>query len=305
MDLGGLLDAVGVEEGAGEVDDGLAAPFHPQAAAVGDVGDVDALEVLLVGFGDEVGGIGGVDADGHAFLRFGNGEFGAVEAVVFLRHGIEVDVERGGNLADRDRHAAGAEVVADFDLLGEFRIAEQALDLALGRGVALLDFGGVFQSGVGVLLRRTGRTADAVAPGAAADEEDNIAGRRRAAEDLRARRGGDHGADFQALRDVAGVVDFRDLAGGEADLVAVGRVAGGGDLADLLLRKLAGESLGERCQGISRAGDAHRLIDVGAAGKGIADAAAEAGGGAAEGLDFGRVVVGLVLEHDEPLFGRS
>jgi hypothetical protein len=64
---------------------------------------------------------------------------------------------------------------------------------------------------------------------------------------LRARRGGDDGADFQALGDVAGVIDLGDLAGGEADLVAVGRVAVGGDLADFLLRELAGEGFGKWC----------------------------------------------------------
>ena len=62
-------------------------------AGVGDVGHVDALEVFLVGLGDEVGRVGRVDADCHALLRLGNGELGAVEAIVFLRHRIEVDVE--------------------------------------------------------------------------------------------------------------------------------------------------------------------------------------------------------------------
>ena len=243
---GGLLDAVGVEEGAGQVDDGLAAPGHDEAAAVGDVGDLDAFEVFLVGLGDEVVDVGGIDADGHAFLGLGDGEFGAVEAVVFLRHGVEVDVERGRDLADGDGDAAGAEVVADLDFAGEFRVAEQALDFALGGGVALLDLGGVFEGGVGVFLGGAGGAADAIASGAAADEQDDVAGRGGAAEDVGARGGGDDRADFQALGDVAGMIDFRDLAGGEADLVAVGRVAVGGDLADFLLRQLAGKGFGER-----------------------------------------------------------
>ena len=222
MDFGGLLDAVGVEEGAGEIDDGFAAPGHDEAAAVGDVGDVDAFEVFLVGLGDEVVDFRGIDADGHAFLGFGNGEFGAVEAVVFFRDGIEVDDERGGDFADGDGDAAGAEVVADFDFAGEFRVAEEALDFALGGGVALLDFGGVFERGIVVFLGGTGGSADAVAAGASADEQDDIAGCGGAAEDVGARGGGDDRADFEALGDVAGVIDFRDLAGGEADLVAVG-----------------------------------------------------------------------------------
>ena len=247
VDFSGLLDTVGVEEGAGEIDDGVAAPGHDEATAVGDVGDVHAFEVFLVGLGDEVVDFLGIDADGHAFLGFGDGEFGAVEAVVFLGDGIEVDDEGGRDLADGDRDAAGAEVVADFDFAGELRVAEQALDFALGGGVAFLDFGGVFEGGVGVFLGRAGGTADAVASGAAADEQDHIAGGGCAAEDVGTRGGGDDRADFKALGDVAGVIDFRDLAGGEADLVAVGRITAGGDLADFLLRELAGEGFGEWC----------------------------------------------------------
>ena len=96
------MDAVGVEEGAGEIDDGFSAPSHDEAAGVGDVGDVDAIEVFLVGLGDEISDIRGIDTDGHAFLGFGDGEFGAVEAVVFFRDGIEVDDEGRRDLADGD-----------------------------------------------------------------------------------------------------------------------------------------------------------------------------------------------------------
>ena len=222
MDLGGLLDAVGVEEGSAEIDDFLAAPCHDESAGVGDVGDVDAFEILFIGLADEITDFRVVDADGHAFLGFGNGEFGAVEAVVFFRDGIEVDYEGGGDFADGDGDAAGSEVVADFNFAGEFWIAEQALDLALGGCVAFLDFGGVFEGGFGVLFGGAGCSADAIATGAPADEEDDIAGGWRAAEDIGARGGGDDSTDFKAFRNVAGVIDLRDLASGEADLVAIG-----------------------------------------------------------------------------------
>ena len=120
-----------------------------------------------------------------------------------------------------------------------------------------------------------------------------------------ARNRRDDGTDFKTLGDVTGMVNLGDLPGREADLIAIGRVAVRGDLADFSLRKFPRKGVSESRQRIARAGDAHRLIDVGPAGEGITDAAAEAGGGTTEGFDLGRVVVGLVLEHDEPLFGRS
>ena len=97
------------------------------------------------------------------------------------------------------------------------------------------------------------------------------------------------------------MVDFVYKAGGKADLVAVGGIACGSGLAQLALRQLVLERFGEGSGRVARAGHAHRLIDVGAAGQRIADRAAEAGGCAAERLDLGRVVVGLVLEHEQPV----
>jgi len=77
-------------------------------------------------------------------------------------------------------------------------------------------------------------------------------------------------------------------------------VGGGGD--DFLLRQLTRQSLFPRNSGISGAGDAHGLIDVRAAGQGVADCSAQAGGRAAERFDFSGMVVGLVFEHQKPFF---
>ena len=90
-------------------------------------------------------------------------------------------------------------------------------------------------------------------------------------------------------------------AGRKADLVAVGRIARRRGLAQLALRQLVLERLGERDGRVARAGHAHRLIDVAAAGERVADRTAEAGRRAAKRLDLGRMVVGLVLEHEQPV----
>ena len=68
MDDCGLLNAVGVQESSGEVDDGFAAPSHHQSSAVGDGGDVFAFEIFLIGLVDEITDLRGIHADCHAFL---------------------------------------------------------------------------------------------------------------------------------------------------------------------------------------------------------------------------------------------
>ncbi len=182
------------------------------------------------------------------------------------------------------------------------RRKRQPLQLALLRGVALLDLRAAGLHAVGVMrLGGARRAADAVAAGAPAEKDDLVARGRALAAHV-ARRGGAHdGADLHALGDVAGVVELAHLAGREADLVAVGGVAGRGGAHELALRQLALERLARGDGGVGRAGDAHGLVDVAAPRQRVADRAADAGGRAAEGLDLGGVVVGLVLEEEEPV----
>ena len=97
------------------------------------------------------------------------------------------------------------------------------------------------------------------------------------------------------------MIDLIHLTGGKADLVAVGGITGGSGGHQLALGQLAGQSLTDGLEGIACAGDAHGLIDVAAAGQRVTDRTADAGGSAAERLDLRRVVVGLVLEEEQPV----
>ena len=91
------------------------------------------------------------------------------------------------------------------------------------------------------------------------------------------------------------------MAGSQADLVAIGGIARRRGLGQLPLGQLALQGLVKGYPGVAAAGEAHGLVDIHAAGEGIPDAAADAGGRTAEGLDLGGVVVGLVLEHEQPV----
>ena len=85
---------------------------------------------------------------------------------------------------------------------------------------------------------RTGGSAAAVPSGAAAQKDHHVAGVGDVPNHMVLRSGTDDGADLHPLGDVIGMVKLGDLAGGKADLVAVGAVAvsGGGD--QLLLGQL-------------------------------------------------------------------
>ena len=192
--------AVGVEEVAGEVDDGVALPGHADAGLMRDLGDHGRLEVLLGGVAHELLDVLLGHGDGHALLGLGNRELGAVQAVVLLGDHVEVDVEAVGELAHGDGHAARAEVVAALDEATGVAAAEEALQLALHGGIALLDLGAVLLDGLDVVgLGGAGGAADAVTAGAATEQDDLVAGGGALAADVARRGGAHHGATSMRL----------------------------------------------------------------------------------------------------------
>ena len=301
MHAGVLLRAVGVEKVAVYVADYAPAPYHAQTVLAADARHGGGLQVFALGGLEHMHLVACGDDDGHALLALGYGQLRAVEARVFELDAVEVYVEAGGQLAYGYADAACAEVVAALYHAGDVAVTEQALELALHGGVALLHLGAAGLKAVqAVGLGGARGPAAAVAARAPAQQDDEVARLRARAQHVPLRRGGDDGAYLPALGDIAGVIELVHEAGGEAYLVAVGAVARGGGGDELALGQLARQRLAHRDQRVARAGDAHGLVDVGPARERVTDGPAYAGRRAAEGLYFRRVVVRLVLEHEQP-----
>ena len=97
------------------------------------------------------------------------------------------------------------------------------------------------------------------------------------------------------------MVKLVHLARCQTDLVAVGRKACCCRGDELALRQLAGKRFDHGDQRICRTRYAHRLVNVAATRKRVADRATYAGCRAAEGLDLRGVIVRFVLEEVEPI----
>ena len=91
----------------------------------------ESLECLCIFFRSD---------DCHTLLRFGDGQFCAVQAFVFLRYFVQIDMQAICQLTDCNGYTAGSEVIAPLDQTGCTRITEQSLQLALFRGISLLHF---------------------------------------------------------------------------------------------------------------------------------------------------------------------
>ena len=301
-----LFRTVGIQEFAGEIDDRSAVPCHAQALGIGRLCNDGRQQIFLCSRCHECVHILGRNDNCHTLLRLGDRELRTVQTVILSGHCVEVNIETVCQLADRNGNAARTEVIAALDELCDCRIAEETLELALLGRIALLHLCAAGCERFERVRRgRTGRAAAAVSAGLAAEQDDDITRNRALSADILCRSRTDDRADLHALSHIARVIDLGDMTRRKTDLVAVGGVAVCRADADLSLRQLAGNGILDRHQRIRRAGDAHCLIDIASAGERVTDRTAEAGRGAAERLNLGRMVVGFVLEHEDPVLGAA
>ncbi len=151
-----------------------------------------------------------------------------------------------------------------------------------------------------MLLRGTSSTAAAITAGTSAYQYNNIISIRYLTDNIHFRGSSNNCTDFHTLGQEALMVNLCYLSGSQADLVAVGAIASSSTQGNLLLRQLALQSLANRTARISSTGYTHGLIYIGTARQWITDSTAQTGSSTAERLDFSRMVMGLVLEHNQP-----
>ena len=302
LNMGGLMlrRAIGVEEIARNIDDSIAAPRHEQARAFGNRSNHDGLEIFLMRIADEFLDVLGSQSNRHALLALGNSQLSAIETIIFLGNHIQINGQAVAQLADGNGNAASTEVVAALDQAARIAAAEQALNFALNGSVALLHLGARGLDAVNVLRFRgpvappmpsrpvRPPSSTTLSPGAGHSRRTWFAGRAH------------NSADFHALGHITGVIDLMDLAGRKTNLVAIARIARG-SVVLTCAAETCRQRFGNRARGIGRAGHTHGLIHVAAARKGVANRAAHARCRAAERLDLGGMVMGFVLEEEQPV----
>mgnify|MGYP000573890365 CR=1 FL=1 len=135
------------------------------------------LKVLFVGESNELIHILGSQRHSHALLALADGQLGAVQTLVLLGDLVQVDVQAVGQLTDGNGHTACTKVVAALDHPAGILAAEQALQLALDGSIALLHLGTAVLKAVQLVgLGGAGSTAHTITAGAAAQQNDDIAG---------------------------------------------------------------------------------------------------------------------------------
>ncbi len=132
---------VGIQKSACDIHDLSAAPLKHQPRLLRHHRNFHSLQILLRSIAQEGLHILRRNHHRHTLLRFGDGQFRAVQTRIFLRHLIQIHHQTVRQLPDSHRHTAGAEIVTLLDQPAHFLPAEQSLDLTLRGRISLLHFG--------------------------------------------------------------------------------------------------------------------------------------------------------------------
>ena len=304
--IGLLLRTVGIQECSGNVYDFLALEVHHQGRlfryfchngrfqVFGNCQFLECFHILCR------------NNDRHSLLRFTDRKLGSVQSIVLLRYVVQRHAKSVCQLSDGNGYTAGTEVVAALNQCGCRRVAEQSLNLPLLRCITLLNLcAAAFQGFFAVGFGRSGGSADSVSSGPSAQQDNLISRSRTLSSNILCRCRTNDCADFHSLCHITRMINLIHQSGGQTNLVAVGAVSVGGGGHDLTLRQLALYGFCSRCQRISRTGHTHCRIYIASAGQRVTDGTADAGCCAAERLDFGWVVVGLVLKEQHPILFLS
>ena len=152
-----------------------------------------------------------------------------------------------------------------------------------------------------MFFTRTCSAAAAVSSCTAAHKDDHIARFGHFSDDVVCGSSAYYSAHFHSLCNVVIVINFIYLPCGKTDLVAVGTVSGSGFTGEFFLRQFAVDGLADAFSRVSRARYTHCLIYINSSRKRVSDCAAKTCCRAAERLDLCRMIVSLVLEHNEPV----
>ena len=149
------------------------------------------------------------------------------------------------------------------------------------------------------------RTADTVTAGSSAEKYYDVARSRTYTDDVIRRSSTNNGTDLHSFSNIARMIDLIDVTCAKTDLVTIGAVTCSCRTYEFLLGEFSFECHGYRNGRVTGAGHTHCLVNIGTSGERVTDRTAEAGRRTTERLDLRRVVMGLVLKHQNVVFFLS
>ena len=151
-----------------------------------------------------------------------------------------------------------------------------------------------------MLLGRTSSTATAITAGTTAYQHNNILSGRNFTNYIYLWCSCNNSTNLHALSQEALMIYLGNLTSSQANLITIGAIACCCPQSNLLLWQLALQGFANRTAWICCTGNTHSLIYIGTARQWIADSTAQTGSSATKWLNLSRMVMGFVLEHNQP-----
>src|SRR5699024_3733157 len=198
-----------------------------------------------------------------SLLGFGNGDFRSVQARIFFRHLVQVDLQSGCQFSDGNRYTARTEVVTFFDQKADLSSAEKSLQFTLGRRISFLYLCAAGLDGLcGVYLGGTGSSAAAVTAGTSAQQDDDIARIGIFTDNSVSWRRSENCSDLHTFCHIVWMINFFYISGSQTDLVSVGAVSVSRLAYQFLLRKFSFQGFALRTGRVCRTGHTHCLVHI-------------------------------------------
>ena len=218
-----LRGSVRIQEIAADIHDRLPPPAHGETLLRLHLRHRAGLQVFRLRQGKERFYILRRDDHRHPLLALRDRQLRSIQAFILLRHLIQIDIQPVRQLADGHADTARAKVVAALDHPAGIPIPEQALQLPLLGGVALLNLRTAGLHAVGVVRLGRARCATNTIPtGAATQKNHHISRLRPFPAHILRRRRRNHRADLHPLGRIARMINFVDDARCQTDLISVG-----------------------------------------------------------------------------------
>ena len=160
------MRTVSIQESTGNINNFFSSPVQYQTRFFGNNSYYNSFQVFFVGIFHEFVNVFRIYNNSHTFLRLGNSNFCSIQAGIFFRYFIQIDLQSRCQFSDCYRYTACTKVITFFDQFADFFSAEHTLDLTFCRSVTFLYLGTTnFDRSFCMYFGRTGCTTDTVTAG--------------------------------------------------------------------------------------------------------------------------------------------
>ena len=292
-----------IKETTFQVNNGFTIPMHDKIWFFSHCCHNNSVNIFFITFCNEGIYVFRTHHNCHPFLWFRDGNFCTIQALVFKRNLVEVDFKTICQFTDSHTDTTCSKVIGFLDETSDISITEKTLNLALFDGIPFLNLSTSSLHRLNCLnLRRPCRTTDTVTSSLTTEQDNYVTSFRFFTDYIALRSSTNNGTKFHAFSYKAWVEIFTNVSRCKTNLVTIWRITVSRCLRNDLLWQFPSASFRNRSCNITSAWDTHSLVNVWTPWQWVTNSPTDTSSRPTKWLNFRWVIVGFVLEHEEPRF---